>query len=257
MLDTLDLVRLYADRLYGAHIVAKTAEEGEEEEEEDEAAHSSASQSLSTPPPHAAGCTSTSPPLRRRSRFSLASVGGVEGLAFIAFNDTNTHPTAILDALLHDLSHDRLPLPLSPNLYRILPTLHTASASSVTTLMPPPSSPLLPPDLSSPFTFSVVFRHSNCGSIERGEAIRALAGRVEEEARGRGLKATVKLEGSDVAVLCWLVKSVVFLGVVQGYHQRHQLNVVELLKEGKARAAAHTAATAAGIERVAAAASDG
>ena len=112
--------------------------------------------------------------------------------------------------------------------------------------MPPPSCPLLASTVPSPsFTFSVVFRHSNCSSVERGDAIRALAGRVEEEAQGRGLQATVKLVGGDVAVLCWLVKSVAFIGVVQGYDQCHQLNVVELQKAAKAKAMSTTAAAAA------------
>ena len=150
---------------------------------------------------------------------------------------------------MRDLSANRLPLPLSPHLYRILPILHTASAASLSTLMPSASSfSLLPSDLPSPsFTFSIVFRHSNCATVERDDAIRALAGRVEEEAQGRGLKASVKLVGSDVTVLCWLVKSVAFLGVVKGYHQRHQLNVAEMLRAGKAKLT-NAAAAAAGVD---------
>ena len=93
MLDTLSLVQLYADRLYGAHsTTAGAAAEAEGEEEEEEGG------SCPSPPPSAAaleGITvppSNSAPPRRRGRFSLASVGGVEGLAFIAFNDATTLP---------------------------------------------------------------------------------------------------------------------------------------------------------------------
>ena len=163
----------------------------------------------------------------------------MEGLAFVACNDRTVSTARLAHALLDDVAADRTLLPISPHLSRLLPIVHTSTAASVDGLLPPPSQPLLPPSLPSPFTFSVLFRHSNCDAVQRAAVIDAVASRVHGEAKERGAAASVKLVGSDVTVLCWLVKSVAMLGVLDGYQARRQYNIAELRRAARGGQAPH------------------
>ena len=212
------------------------SEEGDEEEQEEELPPFEGQLKPSTAevsPNGSSALPSSSRRVLPRSRLSLASVGGVEGLAFIASNDERIRPNEVVAAVLNDLRDNSMPNPLSPHLYRLLPIVYTASAATLNTLVPPSSSPLLPSSLASPFTFSVLYRHSNTQGpqIERAEVIRALAERVVKEAMERRLEGRVQLVGSDVTVLCWIIKSVACIGVMEGYDERHHFNVMELIKD--------------------------
>ena len=266
MLDTQKLLQLYAERLYGPWILradAKAAVDAEESQlPETEVGEAVAevgepvvAASAVEEPAAADDALPAAVRVLPRGRFSLASMGGIEGLAFVACNDPFVDPNATCAAVFADIRDDRLPAPLSPHLYRMLPIVYTASTASLGTVVPPPSFPLLPSALASPFTFSVVFRHSNASAtnVDRAGAIRALAVRVEEEAKRRGLVCGVQLQGSDVTLLCWLVKSVACIAVMQAYHHWHHFNVAELAKTADERRKQQHAAVAASVAASAAA----
>jgi hypothetical protein len=71
----------------------------------------------------------------------------------------------------------------------------------------------------------VLFRHSNAAGADKRGWIDALAGRVVDEGRERGLDCQVKLSRSDVVVLCWLVKSVAMVGLLPDYERWRQYHI--------------------------------
>ena len=240
MLETMRLLQLYADLLLGLYLptpTAQPAEDAEEHSEDDGEAEADGGHDsvASAPSANASAVDEATPPTVRvlpRGRFSLVSMGGVEGLAFIASNDGRVDPTVVCAAVFRSIAASQLLCPLSPHLYRLIPVLYTASAASLATIVPPPSVELLPPGLTQPFTFAVQFRHSNCSqsSVDRAGVIAVLGGRVEEEAKKRSLACSVDLKHCDLAVLCWLVKSVACVAVMGAYHRCNGYNVMEMTK---------------------------
>ena len=167
-----------------------------------------------------------------RGRFSLVSAGGVEGLAFIACNDPLVSTTHLTLLILTHLQSNTLPAPLSPHLSRLLPVHTTASATAIHHILARfhylTPHLLSPHPANSPLTFAVVFRASNSRAVARDEAIAALAGRVEAEARAVGVGVAVRLVGAEVSVLCWLVKSVAMLAVLPDWHKHSEYSVDKL-----------------------------
>ena len=227
MTGALTLLRAYADSLYGVEQQRQPTEEADEQTEESSSSGSSSSRHSAT-----------------RGRFSLVSVGGVEGLAFIACNHAALSPADIVLALLADLRRSAPLKPVPKHLLRILPVLHTASAASVSELLS--SLPALLPSLHAlpappaEVSFRLLFRHSNASGADKRGWIDALAGRVVDEGRQTGLDFVVKLAGSDVVVLCWLVKSVVMIGLLPEYERWRQYHVQQQQQQQPATAQIET-----------------